>query len=84
MNEGIANHNAQRKTQDPSSNSARRCTLDFDITIVNTAVEHFFPFIHYWCPPYICFNLTESKQQNIRQNLFSLINFAVAAFRIQF
>ena len=36
-------HNAQRKAQVPSSNSARQRTLDFDITIVNTAVERSFP-----------------------------------------
>ena len=32
----------QRKAQVPSSNSARWRTLDFDITIVNTAVERSF------------------------------------------
>ena len=37
----IASHNAQRKAQVPSSNSAWR--RYFDITIANMAVKHSFP-----------------------------------------
>ena len=39
----IESHNALIKAQVPSSNSVWWSTLDFDITIVNTAVERSFP-----------------------------------------